>query len=173
MNLKKVFVLVLLFCFSASLSVPANDQKEPINWRKFIEFFPDIPGWDKVGDVIGSMISSTIKLSQAEQNYVAGEKKIKILFFDSVGDPMLLSPIKGMLATEVDTNTQYIRKFEVGGHPGAVLYDFNSKGAQIVVLIAFRFYLHITGENIEEQAVNDVKAITKLIDIAGIAELGK
>lgn len=173
MNLKKAFVLVLLFCFSASLSVPSNDEKEPINWRKFIEFFPRIPGWDKVGDVIGSMISSAIKLSQAEQNYVTGEKKVKILFVDSVGDPMILTPIKMQLDIEVDTSTQYQKKFTVEGYPGVVIYDLNSKAAQIIVVIASRFYLHITGENIEEQAVNDLKAITKLIDIVGIAELGK
>ena len=173
MNLKKAFVLVLLFCFSASLSVMANDEIEPINWRKFIEFFPDIPGWDKVGDVIGSMISSAFKLSQAAQNYVAGEKKITILFVDSVGDLMILAPIKSMLDLEVDTSTHYQKKFTVEGYPGVVIYDFTNKTAEIIVLIASRFHIQISGKNIEEQAVNDVKAITALIDIAGIAELGK
>ncbi len=172
MNLKKVLVLVLLICFSASLSVTANDEKEPVNWREFKPFCPSIPGWNKVGDFKGATIPIP-KMSQGTQDYVAGKKKFTILFVDSVGDLMVLAPIKSILDMEVDTSTHYQKKFTAEGHPGVVIYDFTNKAAEILVFIAFRFYLHITGENIEEQAVDGLKAIIKLIDIAGIAELAK
>ena len=173
MNLKKVFVLLLLFLFFASLSVPANDQKEPINWRKFKPFCPSIPGWKKVGDFTGSTIRDPFEMSQGQQGYVDGKKKLMILFVDSVGDLMILAPFKTMVETEVDTSTHYQKKFTVEGHPGVVIYDFTNKTAGIIVLIASRFYIHITGENIEEQAVDGFKAIIKLIDIKKLAELAK
>jgi len=173
MNLKKAFVLVLLFCFCASLSVTANDEKEPINWRRFKPFCPTIQGWNKTGDFKGATMLSTINMSQGSQDYVAGKKKLTILFVDSVGDLMILAPIKSMLDLEVDTSTHYQKKITVEGYPGVVIYDFTNKTAEIIVLIASRIYIQISGKNIEEQAVDGLKAILELIDIAGIAELEK
>lgn len=86
---------------------------------------------------------------------------------------MILAPLKMVLQTEIDTNNEYIRKFEVEGQPGAVKYEFKKKIGEIIVLVAVRFYIQITVENIEEKAVADLKTITKLIDIAGLTNLAK
>ena len=146
MNLKKVLVLVVLFCFTASLSAAANDEKEPVNWRKFNPFYPDIPGMKKSGPVQGATIPLP-KMTQSSQDYVAGKKKVTIIFVDSVGNIMHLAPFKSMLDIEADTSTHYQKKFTVEGNPGVVVYDFTNKAAEVIVLIASRFILHISGKN--------------------------
>ena len=78
-----------------------------------------------------------------------------------------------MLDLEVDTSTHYQKKFTVEGYPGVVIYDFTNKTAEIIVLIASRFYIQISGKNIEEKAVDGLKAILNLIDIAKLAKLAK
>lgn len=172
MNLKKVFVLVMLFCFSASLSVMAGDEKEPVNLRKLEPFCPDIPKWKKVGNFKGATLPLP-KMTQGSQDYVAGNKKLTIIFVDSVGDLMILAPIKSMLDMEIDTSTHYQKKFTAEGNPGVVVYDFTNKAAEIIVLIASRIYIQISGKNIEEKEVDSLKAILNFIDIAGIAKLAK
>ena len=113
-------------------------------------------------------------MSQSSQDYVgAGNKKLTIIFVDSIGNILHLAPFKSMLDIEADTSTHYQKKFTVEGNPGVVVYDFTNKAAEVIVLIASRFILHISGKNIEEKAVDGFKAILDLINIREIAKVAE
>ena len=65
-----------------------------------------------------------------------------------------------------------VKKVTKTGAGSSLLRD-TKKVAEIVVLVASRFLLTLTAENLELKATNDLMLILKLIDIAGLAKLAE
>ncbi|MGB3863454.1 MAG: hypothetical protein WBE11_02920 [Candidatus Aminicenantaceae bacterium] len=173
MSVKKISALFFIFSMAMTQYVMAHNLKpeKPLNWRTLADFLPDLDKWEKKGDLEGSTMKMGPQISQVEQNYTSGDINLKIMIVDAGAFPEFLFPIKMVLQSEIDTSTEYIKPFDAGGHPGAEKYEFNKKRAEIIVLVASRFLLTLTAENLELKATNDLMLVLKLIDIAGLAKL--
>ena len=78
----KILILLLIFAAS-SLIITAQTQQpvDPVNWRELIPFLGDIEEWNAEDDAEGQSISmGEYKVSQAERQYISGDKKLNIKY---------------------------------------------------------------------------------------------
>lgn len=176
MNLKRVFALFILSSFAASFIIFAQGQNrvDPVNWRKLAEYIPTkIPKWNKKGDLEGNTISVGIKMSQVSQRFTDGKRDLIVRIVDGGNEPAVYTGIRMAMQFEVDTSKEYIRKVEINGIPGIEQYNYTTKVAEMILLIADRFMLYITGENFKVKEAAELKIIAKIFDLVGIGKLGK
>lgn len=165
----------MLFIFVASsLILPAQTQKpvDPVNWRELTPFLGDIEGWDAEDDAEGQSISmGEFKMSQAERQYVSGNKELNIKIADGGYVPMFYTSFKMAMNYEIDTSDEYTKKATVKGYPAMEHYEYDGKDAQIIILIEDRFIVTLEGDNFENTA--DLKSIAESLDLDGIGKLAK
>ncbi|MFB0566023.1 MAG: hypothetical protein ACETWK_10150 [Candidatus Aminicenantaceae bacterium] len=174
MKLKGLLVIVLLFVFSASLSLIGMEKKpvDPVNWRKLIKFLTDIPGWKAVGEPEGSSVSMAgFKISQAERSYTAGDSNLKISITDGGYVPMVYVAFKMAMNFEIDTSEEYTKKVNIKGFAGIEQYEYKVNEGKVIILIGERFLVNLEGENVKD--TSGLRAIANSLDLEGIAKLAK
>ena len=174
MRLKRIFVFLVIFSMAATLSSYAQKQKkvDPVNWRKLTPFLIDIEGWESEGDAEGSTISmGEFKMSQAERSYSAGDKSLEIEIVDGAYVPMFYASFTTLAAFEVDTSEEYIKKVTIKGFPAVEKYEYDDKDAELMIVVADRFLVHLQGEDFKNAA--ELKKIAKLLHLKKLAAIAK
>jgi len=169
----KILILLLIFAAS-SLIITAQTQQpvDPVNWRELIPFLGDIEEWNAEDDAEGQSISmGEYKVSQAERQYISGDKKLNIKIADGGYVPMIYASIKMAMNYEIDTSEEYTKKTTIKGYPAVEHYEYEDKDAQLIILIKDRFIITLEGDNFEDISV--LKPVAESLDLDGIAELAK
>lgn len=167
----KILLLLIVFMVS-SFSVFSQEQKpvDPIDWKELIPFLVDISGWEAKDEAEGKSLNiGGYKISQAERNYVSGNKELRIQVVDGSYLPMIYASIKMAMEFEMDTGEEYQKKITVKVYSGVEQYHREDKEAAVIILIADRFLLRLEGRSIEDPA--ELRAIAETLDLDGIAGL--
>jgi hypothetical protein len=162
---------VLLLLSTLFVLAQQNTPVDPVSWRELVPFMIDVSGWEAEGKPEGQSVSmGDFKISQAEREYTAGDRSLNVSLVDGGFVPMVYAGIKMAMNFEVDSSEEYIKKIEVNGFPGVEQYNYESKEAELMILIAERFLLHFEGENFDNDA-SELVTIAAGFDLAGIAAL--
>jgi hypothetical protein len=169
----KVFIVLLIF-MASSLFINAQAQKpvDPVNWRELTPFLGDIEGWNAEDDAEGQSISmGEFKTSQAERQYMSGNKELNIQIADGGYVPMYYASIRMTMNYEIDTSDEYTKKATINGFPAMEHYEYEDKDAQIIILVADRFIVTLDGGNFED--TKELKSIAESLDLEGLSRLAK
>lgn len=178
MKLKLIFVLLLCIGMVSAINLNAFPQKEenvdPVNWRELMPFLIDVPGFEKDGDPDGDTMSMMdYKWSRVSQNYEAesGDKELSIEIIDSAMVSMALQGFKAMMGMEVDSSDEYVKQINIKGYPAVEIYRYDSKSAELMILVKDRFLVRLEGDEFED--TSQLKNLSQKIDLKGIANLAK
>jgi hypothetical protein len=169
----KIFIILFIFAAS-SLIITAQTQQsvDPVNWRDLVPFLGDIEGWNAGEDAEGQSVSmGQYKVSQAERQYVSGDKELNVKIVDGGYAPMVYASIKMAMNYEIDNSEEYIRKTTIKSYPAMEHYKFEDKDAEVIILIKDRIIVTLEGNNFED--TSELKSIAESLDLDGIAELAK
>jgi hypothetical protein len=169
----KIFIMLFIFTAS-SLIITAQTQQpvDPVNWRDLIPFLGDIEGWNAEDDAEGQSVSmGQYKVSQAERQYVSGDKELNIKIVDGGYASMVYASIKMAMNYEIDNSEEYIRKTTIKSYTAMEHYKFEDKDAEVIILIKDRIIVTLEGNNFED--TSELKSIAESLDLDGIAELAK
>jgi hypothetical protein len=172
--MKGKIILMFFMFIASSLVLPAQTQKpvDPVNWRELTPFLGDIEGWEAEDDAEGQSISmGEFKISQAERQYVSGDKELTIKIADGGYVPMVYASFKMAMNYEIDTSDEYTKKATIKGHPAMEHYEYDGKDAQIMILIKDRFIVTLEGDNFED--TKELKSVAESLDLDGIGKLAK
>lgn len=170
---RKIFIILFIFAAS-SLIITAQTQQpvDPVNWRELVPFLGDIEGWNAEDDAEGQSVSmGEYKVSQAERQYVSGEKGLNIKIVDSGYASVVYAGIKMAMNYEIDTSEEYTKKTTIKGYPAMEHFEFEDKDAQVIILIKDRLVVTLEGDNFED--TSELKSIAESLDLDGLAELAK
>ena len=163
--------LFVLAVFGAAFSVA---QVEPVNWRDIVPFLIEIQDWSALGDATGSSMNvGGFQSSQGERGHTLGDKTLTVQVVDGAFSPMIYAGIKMAMSMEIDTSEEFVRKVEVKNYPGVLRYNFETKEAELILLIVDRFLNNYKGENFTEEEAEGLKTIAEQHDLDGIAALNK
>jgi hypothetical protein len=174
MKIKAAFTFLAFFLLLFFLQSFSQTQKpvDPVNWRKLVPYLVDMPGWKADGDPDGGSVSmGTFKMSQAERGYSAGEKSLRIQIADGGYVPMVYASIKMAMNFEIDTSEEFVKKITFQGYPGIEKYEYSSKSAEIILLLADRFLVQLEGDGFED--TSELKKIAENLDLKAIAGLAE
>jgi len=174
MNYKTSVIVLLIFFSLIMVSAFAQEQKtvEPINWRELVPFLKDLPGWEAEGNATGQTMSMGMySATTVERSYSAEDKSLEIKIIDGALSQMAYAGFNMMRQFEIDTSDEYVKKIEVKGHPGIEKYEYDSKNASVMLLIAERFLIEI--EISETENTNEAKEIAESLDLDKLADLAK
>lgn len=128
-----------------------QEPVEPISFKELINYLPPAPlGW-KAEKPEGSTNSfSTYSISQVNQAYTNGDKKIKVSIFDWAFNSALYTPF--ILTTEFsqESTDGYNKGIKIGDFPGREEYTYATKEGSLNLLVNSRFLVQINGNNIED-----------------------
>jgi len=172
MKLRILFLIFILSVFTSNLLSQPQKPVEPVNWRKLINFLIDIPGWESQGEPQGSTVTmGNFKISQVERSYTSGEKSLEIKIIDGSYIPMVYSSFKMMANFEIDSSEEYVKKVTIKGFPAVEKYEYGNKEAMILILVADRFLVNLTENNVND--TSELKKIANLLDLNKLAKLAK
>jgi len=164
--------LIFTFICLLSFSLFAQEQEtvEPINWRELVPFLGDLPGWEAVDEAEGQTMSMGMySATNVEREYTSGDKFLTIHIIDGALSKMAYAGFNMMRQYEVDTSDEYIKKVEIKGYPGVEKYEYESKDASLMLLVAERFLIEI--EISEAENTDEAKEVAEALDLEGLADL--
>ncbi len=177
-NFRRAVVLMMFFCLASSWTLLALGQEpiELVPWEKLADFFIEISGWVKKGDLEGSQMQmGPVTVSQATQSFVSktGKRSLEIHIMDTAESPMVLAPFQPMMMANIKTSQEYMEKITIQGFPGVKTYNYSKKQADLMLIILNRFLFQMHGHNFTEKQVSELEATAKKHNLEGIAKLGK
>lgn len=169
---KSAFILTLICLLSLSLFSQEQETVEPINWRELVPFLIDMPGWEAVGEATGQTMSMGMySATNVEREYTSGDKILTIHIIDGALSQMAYAGFNMMRQFEVDTSEEYVKKVEIKEYPGVERYEYESKDASIMILVAERFLIEI--EITEADNTDEVKEVAETLELDKLADLAK
>ncbi len=120
----------------------------------------EFKGYYEDGDSKGSLIKmGDIRYSLCERRFFRSKQKIKILLFDYKEAPIMYKQAMRKWNKEiVETDTLILRHIERENCTGWESYNKQAGTAQIFLGICDRFFLMISGENVELTSLQGVLA---------------
>ena len=145
---------------------------EPIDFRELKELLPKsaagIDQTESKGEKAGAM---GLKMSTAESSYIQDDKEIKVKITDigALADGMGSMMTAAWLMTEVDreTDTEYEKTTEFEGYRGYEKYNSEYKNGTLTFIVADRFIVEVSGNNVE---MDDIKDAAKSVDLGGLED---
>lgn len=171
-KIKAVFIFVFICLISFNLFSQEQKTVEPINWKELVPFLKDLPGWEAVDEASGQTMSMGMySATNVEREYTSGDKDLTIHIVDGALSQMAYAGFNMMRQFEVDTSDEYVKKVEIKGYPGIEKYEYESKDASVMLLVAERFLIEI--EITESENTDEVKEVAELLDLDELADLAK
>lgn len=129
-----------------------ENNSKSISFRELIQCLPKSPrGWttEKPYGQTSSFGDNTI--SQVKQKYFQHEKAITVSIFDWKFNSALFIPF--LISTEFsqESTEGYNKGIKIDNIPGRINYEYFSKQGGLNLLINSRFFVKISGVNIEEE----------------------
>ena len=173
MSHKQTIVLALgvLVCAGALLALQP-EPVDPVNWRELVPFCIDLDGWEAEDKASGqSMSMGSFKISQAERDYSEGDRSLHLTIVDGGYVPMVYAGLQMAMNFEIDSSEELVKKIEIKGFPGIERYDYDSRDAEVMLLVAERFMVQI--EISDCDGTDEAKAAAGQLDLKGLAALAK
>jgi hypothetical protein len=163
----------LIICLTLSvlfLGLAASALADVINFKK-LEPFVDvkIPGWTMEGKPGGTTVKQgPMSVSQAEAEFKAGDKTLKISVTDLYGRHF---PMQMGQFMEMESNEQVVRTLDVQGFKGLGQYNKNDKEGNLIISVADRFLVKVEGQKIDDLKV--LQDVAQQLDLKKLATLAK
>ena len=150
----------LLICFMLFAGSYTQGQSvlKPEEITKLVP--SEFKGYYEDGDSKSSLIKmGNIRYSLCERRFSRTKQKIKILLFDYKEAPIMYKQAMRKWNNEIiETDTLILRNIEKENCTGWESYNKRAGTAQIFLGICDRFFLMISGENVELTSLQDVLA---------------
>ncbi|MBL7859490.1 MAG: hypothetical protein JNM57_17485 [Cyclobacteriaceae bacterium] len=128
--------------------------------KKMMQLIPaKIKGYYPDGDAKSVLTKlGTISYSLCERNFVSGNKSIKILLFDFNDAPIMYNQAMRKWSDEsrIETDTLVFRPIAMKNCTGWESYRHRNKDSQILLGICNRFFLNISGTNVDLEVLQHV-----------------
>jgi hypothetical protein len=144
-----------------------------VDFRELKGLLPtELPGLKRMAASGEKTSAMGMTISFAEGRYVSGDSSIEIKMSDYGGSGLASMMAAGWAMQEVDreTETGFERTTTISGHKAMEKFDGADKGGSTEVLVAGRFLVEVTGNNVTAEAI---KAAVEKIDLAKLAALKK
>lgn len=173
MRKKILWICFTVFAAFITLQLVAQPEPvDPINWRKLTPFLTDLKGWEPLGEIDGSTVSTgTFKMSIVKGNYIRDGQKLDIQITDGGYVPMAYAGFKAMAQFEIDTSDEYVKKTKIKGFTAIENYRFKRKMATIIILVVDRFIVQLEARGMKDTSA--LKAVAQLLDLKALAALAK
>jgi hypothetical protein len=147
-------------------------QAQPVNFKELMAFLSIEPpqGWEVSVKPKGTTLKSPVQMSEAEVEFRGGdEKKIEIKIIDGLGGML---PFLGMAqGMEMESSEEYMKSIEVQGFKGMETFKHKNKKGEIILPVANRFLVNITGKGMDNTEV--IKEVAGKLDLKKLAGLAK
>ncbi len=152
-----IFIFIPLI-FLGELAFSQDEKTMPS--KKMMELIPGkLKGFQKDGDAKSVLTKlGTLSYALCERNFISGNKSIKILLFDFNDAPIMYSQAmrKWSDQNRIETDTLVFRPIAMTNCSGWESYRHQNKNAQILLGICNRFFLNISGTNVDLAMLQDV-----------------
>lgn len=171
---KSLGIIMLIFSLASSglLIAAGQDQIELVPWKKLADFFIEITGWEKNGEMEGAQLDmSSMSKSHVVQPFVEekGDRRLEVVITDTAKSSVHLMPYQILLKQDTRTAQEYTKTTTVKDFPAVKMYNFATKEADLVVLIAERYLFELHGHLFSEEQAGELEEIAALHDLEGIA----
>lgn len=163
-HLNYAFTIVLV-CQSILLFGQGNSIMPPDEMIKLIP--KKVEGFNSVDQHKGRTIKiGTLTYSMVEQSFIKNKRKVTILLFDYNNAPIMYSQATGKWSTlpEVETDTVSQRSFLWIENRGWEHYHKLNNSSQVLLGIKNRFYLIVSGEGVDLDALRTILALFPLAE---------
>ncbi|MGB5714803.1 MAG: hypothetical protein WBM44_28285 [Waterburya sp.] len=148
----------------------ANQEPvEPISLSELIDYLPQAPqGWEAEKPQGETNSFGSYSISQVNQTYTRGDKRIKVSIYDWAFNSALFTPF--MLSTEFsqESTEGYNKGIKIDDIPGRAEYTYSTKQGSLNLLVNSRFLVRINGSNIEEF---ELREWWKLMDYESLTKI--
>lgn len=148
-----------------------EDPKETVDAKLLKELLPtDADGLARKEASSEKTAVLGFGVSRAEGRYGEGDESIRVEITDVAGVGVALMGMAAWSMTSMDkeTETGYEKTTEYEGHKAFEKYNSKSKDGDISVLIANRFIVNVSGNNV---SMDKIKATLSDIDLDKLADL--
>ena len=154
-SIEAIFKTIQTIQFSTNLAnlqpQTKSNWETSVSFRELIEYLPEPPrGWTADKPFGETSSFGDYNVSQVNQTFRQGSKKVKISIFDSAFNSALYTPF--LLTTEFsrESTEGYSKGIKIDNIPGREEYDYNTKQGSLNLLVDSRFLVQIDGRNIED-----------------------
>jgi hypothetical protein len=163
-HLNYTFIIVLV-CQAVTLLGQGNSILAPDDMIKLIP--KKVEGFNLVDQHKGrTMKIGTLTYSMVERSFIKNKRKVTILLFDYNNAPIMYSQATGKWSNlpEVDTDTVSQRSFLLIENKGWEHYHKLNNSSQVLLGIKNRFYLIVSGEGVDLEALRTILALFPLAE---------
>jgi hypothetical protein len=128
-----------------------SNGETSVSFRELIAYLPEPPrGWTADKPFGETSSFGDYNVSQVNQTFRQGSKKVKISIFDSAFNSALYTPF--LLSTKFsrESTEGYSKGIKINNIAGREEYDYNTKKGSLNLLVDSRFLVQIDGHNIED-----------------------
>ena len=150
----------------------AEDRADPVDFRRLKELLPEraagLRRTSHTGERTGAM---GMTFSQAEADYEGdGGARAEVSLMDLAGVPTfgMLGFAWTMAEMDRETDTGYERTMEYGGYRGYEKYDRSDRSGQLQLIVADRFMVEVSGDDLDE---GQFKAVVDDLDLKALERL--
>jgi hypothetical protein len=164
---------VMLMLCAALLVVGAfalQAQAQPVHFKELMAFLALDPpqGWEVSQKPKGTTLKSPVQMSEAEVEFRAGDqKKVEIKIIDGMGGML---PFMGLAqGMEMESSEEYMKPIEIQGFKGMENFKHQDKRGEIILPVAGRFLVTLTGNGMDNTEV--IKDLAGKLDLKKLAAL--
>ena len=151
----------------------APKQSAPIHFSKIIPLLPAVPtGWTSAEPDGNTMDAAGFKMTTVGRTYKKGDgddsPSVSVNIIDFASNKQFYDATTATWSFSQESTTGYTKSTKVDGNPGFETYDKSNKSAQLWVVVAQRFFVHIETSNLEP---SELQGWMKQIDLKKLAGL--
>jgi hypothetical protein len=145
-------------------------QAQPVHFKELMAFLALDPpqGWEVSQKPKGTTLKSPVQMSEAEVEFRAGDQKtVEIKIVDGMAGMLpFMSLAQGM---EMESSEEYMKPIDIQGVKGMENFKNQDKKGEIILPVANRFLVTITGNGMDNTEV--IKELAGKLDIKKLAAL--
>jgi hypothetical protein len=155
---------------------------EPVDFRRLQELLPEeavgLPRTNREGERSGAM---GMTVSQATGTYegtpnsdgVAPRLTIKISDLGGIGAAAMFGAAWTMASIDRESERDYERTTQIGGHPGYIKYDRESRSGNFQAFVAGRFLVEADGQNVTDDQLQEALTSVSFRQLDGMKDEGR
>lgn len=163
-------MLMLWAAFLVVGGFPLPARAQPVHFKELMAFLALDPpqGWEVSQKPKGTTIKSPVQMSEAEVEFRAGEQKtVEIKIVDGMAG--MLSFVDLAQGVEMESSEEYMKPIEFQGFKGMENFNHQDKKGEIILPLAGRFLVTLTGNGMENTEV--IKVMAEKLDLQKLAAL--
>ena len=150
----------------------AQGSATAVPFESLVALLPEMAGW-KRGEPKGEEVSTPIfiSISRAEARYEMGDSTMTIEITDTALSQMLIAPLAMFFHPGYAERSPngFKRATKIAGHPAVEDWNSRSKRGEVTVLVASRFLLKASGDDVA--SIDVARKAAESVDIGKLAAL--